>query len=102
MLISIEPLSAETVALLRAPMEMPAGVGFQPVSMEATLDESGGHRLIATLALADGAESGAAAAWLWERVEDDAPLVVTVAGTRARVGEAAAIGWLIDRARHAV
>ncbi len=99
MLISMEPLTAETVALLRAPMEMPAGMGFQPISMEAALDENEGHRLVATLALADHADSAAAAAWIWERIEDEAPLVVTVAGTKARVGEAAAIAWLIDRGR---
>lgn len=99
MLISIEPLTAETVALLRAPMAMPAGMAFQPISMEAALDEVPGHRVVATLALAENARSGEAAAWLWDRIEDDAPLVVTIAGTRARVGEAAAIAWLIDRGR---
>lgn len=99
MLISMEPLTAETVALLRAPMEMPPGVGFQPISMEAALDDTGGHRLVATLALADHADSAAAAAWIWERIEEEAPLVLTLGGTRARVGEPAAVAWLIDRAR---
>lgn len=99
MLISLEPLDAETVALLRAPMEMPAGMGFQPISMEAALDDAEGHRLVATLALSDGADSAEVAAWLWDRVEEATPLVVTVAGTKARVGEPAAIAWLIDRAR---
>lgn len=100
MLISMEPLTAETVALLRAPMETPAGMGFQPISMEATLEENAGHRLLATLALSDFTSSAEAAAWIWERIEDEAPLIVAVEGTRARVGEPAAIAWLIDRARH--
>lgn len=99
MIISMEPLSAETVAMLRAPTGMPGGMGFQPISLEAALDETGGHRLIATLALSDGAESHAAAQWIWDRLEDEAPLIVTVAGTKARVAEAAAIAWLIDRGR---
>jgi hypothetical protein len=101
MLISMEPLTAETVALLRAPMKMPPGMGFQPISLESALGESAGHRLVATLALDESARSAAVATWLWERVGEEAPLLVAVAGTKARVGEAAAIAWLIDRGRGA-
>ncbi len=102
MLISLEPLAAETVARLRAPTDLPAGVGFQPISMEATLGDEPGHRIIATLVLSSTADSVDAASWIWRRIEDEAPLIVTVAGTRARVGEAAAIAWLIDRGRQAL
>ncbi|SFH33058.1 hypothetical protein SAMN04488020_11064 [Palleronia marisminoris] len=99
MVIEMEPLDAEVLALLRAPMRMPQGMAFQPISAEAALDDSAGFRLVGSLVLADAASSEAAAQWLWDRVEDAAPLIIKVGGTKARVGEPAALAWLIDRAR---
>lgn len=99
MVIEMEPLDAEVLTLLRAPMRMPPGMAFQPISAEAALGESEGFRLVASLMLTDDASTDAAAQWLWDRVEDAAPLVMKVGGTKARVGEPAALAWLIDRAR---
>lgn len=99
MVIEMEPLDAEVLAILRAPIAMPQGMAFQPISAEATLDGSEGFRLVSSLVLTDSASTDAAAQWLWDRVEDAAPLVMAVGGTKARVGEPAALAWLIDRAR---
>ena len=99
MVIEMEPLDAEILALLRAPMQMPSGMAFQPISAESTLDETEGFRLVASLILTDVASTAAAAAWLWDRLEEATPLVVKIGGTKARVGEPAALAWLIDRAR---
>ncbi|WP_375262273.1 hypothetical protein [Palleronia sp.] len=99
MVIEMEPLDAEVLALLRAPMRMPPGMAFQPISAEAVLDESEGFRVVASLMLTDEASSDAAAQWIWDRVEEAAPVVIKVGGTKARVGEPAALAWLIDRAR---
>lgn len=101
MVIVIDGLDAATLARLRAPADLPPGTGFQPITMEVALDEAEGFRLTATLLLSDDAASDAAAHWLWERVGEEGPRIFDVGGTRARVGEAAALTWLIDRARAA-
>ncbi len=98
MVIELAPLDAETLALLRAPMDMPAGMAFQPISAEVALDAGEQYRLVASLVLADGGVSAAAAEWIWERAGEAAPLVVKAGRTKARVGDPAALAWLIERA----
>ena len=99
MLVVLEQIDAETTAILRAPVAMPHGTALQVISMEHVLGAGDGIRLTVSLALTDEARSGDMADWLWERIEDAAPLVVKIGETRARVGEPAALAWLIDRAR---
>ena len=99
MLIVFEQIDAEVAALLRAPMRMPTGMAFQPVDMQTALDGAGTFRLTASLVLSDDAISAKAADWLWERVEDAAPLTLKVGSQRARVGAPDALAWLIDKAR---
>ena len=99
MLIILEEIDAETTAILRAPVAMPHGAAFQVISMEHVLGGGDGLRLTASLVLTPEAATDAVADWLWERIEDAAPVVVKLGETRARVGEPAALAWLIDRAR---
>ncbi|SHI35615.1 hypothetical protein SAMN04488012_101118 [Palleronia salina] len=99
MLIVFESIDAETMAVLRAPMRAPGGVAFQPVDMQTALDGVGAFRLTASLILTPEADSTEAADWLWERVEEAAPLVLKVGAQRARVGAPDALAWLIDKAR---
>ena len=99
MLIIFESIDAETTALLRAPMRAPAGVAFQPVDLQSPLGNGDTFRLTASLALSDDAASAAAADWVWDRIEDAAPLILTVGTQRARVGAPDALAWLIDKAR---
>ncbi|TDL78062.1 hypothetical protein E2L08_12230 [Palleronia sediminis] len=94
-----DSLDAETLARLQRPDRPPPGVAFQPLDMQGALGRADAFRLTASLGLADDARSDAAAEWLWSRLAPAAPLVVTVDGTRARLGEAAALAWLIDKAR---
>ncbi|CAM4330414.1 hypothetical protein [Palleronia rufa] len=99
MLIVLDQIDAETTAILRAPMAMPHGAALQVISLEHVLGGGDALRLTLSLALSDEARTGAVADWLWDRLEDAAPLVIRIGGTRARVAEAAALAWLIDRAR---
>ena len=99
MLIVFEAIDAEVAALLRAPMRMPGGMAFQPVDMQSELDGAGTFRLTASLVLTDEAKGSEAAHWLWDRIEDAAPLILQVGGQRARVGAPDALAWLIDKAR---
>ncbi|TRD23614.1 hypothetical protein [Palleronia caenipelagi] len=99
MLIQMDGLPAETLAILRAPVGLPAGMAFQPVSMEAVLGQEDSYRVIASVALTEHAVTADVAEWIWAQIEDAAPLVVKIGATRARIGEAAALAWVLDRER---
>ncbi|SPJ22467.1 hypothetical protein [Palleronia abyssalis] len=100
MLVILDDIDAETAAILRAPMRTPAGVACQAVDMQTSLGTESGYRLTLSLVLTEDVRTETAAEWLWERIEDEVPVVMTVAGTKARVGEPAALTWLLDRARN--
>lgn len=99
MILTVNPVSAETLAGLRAPTGLPAGAAFQIITMEAELTGETGYKLTASLLMASEVSSADIAAWLWPQIAGPPPPVVSLAGTRARVGEEAALAWLIDRAR---
>lgn len=99
MILTVNPVSAETLASLRAPMGLPAGAAFQVITMEAELTGEAGYKLTASLLMGPQVRSSDIAAWLWPQIAISPPPVVSLAGTRARVGEEAALAWLIDRGR---
>lgn len=99
MLVTLSQLPADTLAALRAPADLPPGMAFQPVSMEAGLGEGDSFRLTASLQMTEAVMTGDAASWLWAAAGDGAALIVEIGGVTARVGDAAALAYLIDRAR---
>lgn len=99
MILTVNPVSAETLAGLRAPTGLPAGAAFQVITMEAELTGNAGYKLTATLLMGSEVTSSDVAAWLWPQIAGPPPPIVSLAGTRARIGEEAALVWLIDRAR---
>lgn len=99
MILIVNPVSAEALAGLRAPTGLPAGAAFQVITMEADLGGAAGYKLTASLLLGSEVSSTEIAAWLWPQIAGPPPPVVSLAGTRARIGEEAALGWLIDHSR---
>ena len=99
MVIVMEGIEADVLAMLQVPAELPPGTAFQPISAEAMLHGEGGFKLSASLVMTPEASTQGAAEWIWGRIEEAAPVVMTVGETRARVGEPAALAWLIDKAR---
>lgn len=99
MLLTINPVTAEALAGLSAPVGLPAGAAFQVITMEADLSRDVGYKLTASLLVGPEVSSAEVAAWLWPQIAGPPPPVVSLGRRRARIGEAAALGWLIDHAR---
>lgn len=99
MILTVHPVSAEALSGLRAPTGLPAGAAFQVITMEAELTGEAGYKLTASLLMEHEVSSSDIAAWLWPQIGGPPPPVVSLAGTRARVGEEPALAWLIERAR---
>ena len=99
MLLTINPVTAEALATLSAPVGLPAGAALQVITMEADLSGEAGYKVIASLLVGPEVSSATVAAWLWPQIAGPLPPVVGLGGRRARIGEEAALGWLIDHAR---